>query len=88
MQSVFKGEAIFEQEEEDVNCLWLLEIVKKITTEIDNKCNKQFMLHKSLMSFFTVSQGETESKNSFLNRIKSNVQNLEMVGGINFMYST
>ena len=38
-----------------------------------------------MMSFFTVRQVETESNNSFLNRFKSNVQNLELVGGINFL---
>ena len=40
------------------------------------------------MSFFTMRQGTTESNNSFLNRFKSNVHNLELVGGSNFMYST
>ena len=68
--------------------LWLLNTVKKITSGIDNKDNKQFMLHKALMYFFTVRQGETESNGVFLNISKSNVQNLELVGGSNFLYIT
>ena len=62
--------------------------MKKITSRIDNKNNTQFILHEALLSFFTMRQGETESNNSFLNRFKSNVHNLELVGGSNFMYST
>ena len=69
-----------------MNFLWLPKTVKKITSGIDNRDNKQFMLHKSLISFFTIRQGEIESNNSFLNRFKSNVQNLELVGGSNFLY--
>ena len=46
------------------------------------------MLHKSLMYFFTMRQGETKSKNSLLNRFKSNVQILELVGGRKFLYNT
>ena len=33
-------------------------------------------------------QGETESNHSFLNDFKSNVQNLELAGGSNLLYST
>ena len=40
------------------------------------------------MSFFTMKQGETKSNNYFLNSFKSNVQNLELVVGRNFLYST
>ena len=69
-----------------MNCLWLLKTVKEITARVDNKKNKQFMLHESLMYFFEMRQVETESKNSFLNCFKSNVQNLELVKGINFLY--
>ena len=46
------------------------------------------MLHEALMSFFTIRQGETESNNYFLNRFKSNVQNLELFRERNFLYST
>ena len=70
-----------------MNCLCLLKTVKKITARSD-KDRKQFMLHESLMYFFTMRQGETESNDSFLNCFKSNVQNLELVRGGNFLYST
>ena len=33
-------------------------------------------------------QGETESNDLFLNFFKSNVQNLELVGGTKFLYIT
>ena len=46
------------------------------------------MLHKTLMFFFTMRQGESESNDLFLNRFKSNVQNLELVGGRKFLYIT
>ena len=65
VQSVSKEEANFEQEEGDVNCLCLLKNVKKITAGIDNKDNKKSMLHEALISFFTMRQGETDSKNLF-----------------------
>ena len=42
-QSVLKGEANFEREEEVVHCPWLLKAVKKTTAGINNKENKQFM---------------------------------------------
>ena len=87
VQSVLKGEEDFEEREEDVDCLWLLKSIKKITAGIDNKDNKQYTLHESIMCFFTMRQGETESNDSYLNRFKSNIQNLELVGGSNFLYS-
>ena len=65
-----------------------MKTVKEISARIDNNNNKQFILHESLISFFTMRQGETESNNSFLNDFKSNVQNLELAGGSNFLYST
>ena len=44
--SVLKGEANFEQEEEDVKFLCILKTLKKITAGIDNKDNKKFMIHE------------------------------------------
>ena len=70
VQSILKGEANFKQEEEDVNCLWLLKTVNKITAGIKNKDNKQFMLYEELMYFFTKRQGETNSNDSFTNIFK------------------
>ena len=46
VQSVLKGEANFEQEEEDVKFLCILKTLKKITAGIDNKDNKKFMIHE------------------------------------------
>ena len=45
VQSVLKGEEDFEKRKEDVDCLWLLKSIKKITAGIDNKDNKQYILH-------------------------------------------
>ena len=64
MKSILKGESNSEQKEEDVNCLWLLKTVKKITAGIYNKDNKKFMLHEALRSFFTMRQEETDSNAS------------------------
>ena len=41
VKSVLKGEEDFEKREEEVDCLWLLKSIKKITVGIDNKDNKQ-----------------------------------------------
>ena len=39
------------------------------------------------MCFFKTRQGETESNDLYLKFFKSSVQNLELVGGSNFLYS-
>ena len=61
--------------------------VKKITAGINNKDNKQYVLHKALLLLYAMRQGDTELNNSYFTRFKSNVQNLELVGGANFFFS-
>ena len=50
VQAALKGDALFEVKEEEHNCIWLLNAVKNITAGIDNKDNKQYVLHEALLS--------------------------------------
>ena len=69
------------------NIIWLLNKVKKITAGVDKKANPELTLHEYTMDLFTMRQGHTDAYEECLNRFKSRLQNMEMAGGKNLLYS-
>ena len=69
------------------NIIWLLNKVKKITAGVDKKANPELTLHEYTMDLFTMRQVHTDAYEEYLNRFKSRLQNMEMAGGKNLLYS-
>ena len=69
------------------NIIWLLNKVKKITAGVDKKANPELTLHEYTMDLFTMRQVQTDAYEEYLNRFKSRLQNMEMAGGKNLLYS-
>jgi hypothetical protein len=81
LSSVVENSKDFREHDKKNDVLWLLKEVKQITSGLDMKCNKRFMYHEALTILITMRQGETETLDSWMNRVESNCQNLIMAGG-------
>ena len=81
LSSVVENSSDFRTSDKKNDILWLLNEVKQITSGLDMKCNKRFMYHEALSMLITMRQGDTETLDSWMNRVESNCQNLIMAGG-------
>jgi len=48
---------------------------------VDLKINSALTLHKQILLFFTMRQGQIESEDKYLTRFNARVKSLEMLGG-------
>ena len=85
LQAIIKGDNDYDSKHKRRDVIWLFDQIKITTAGIDNKSNKYKNLLASLMTLFTMRQGETESNDKFLTRFKSNVQTVELSGGNDFL---
>ena len=81
LQSVIVEMDDYEDKASECDVIWLLEQLKLATSGIDNTTNKYDNLIETILTLFTMRQGDTESNDSFLKRFKSNVQSFELAGG-------
>ena len=81
LQSAIIGMDEYEDKSSECDVIWLLEQLKLVTSGIDKTTDKYGNLIKTIMTLFTMRQGDTESNDGFLRRFKSNVQSFELAGG-------
>ena len=56
--------------------IWLLNKVKKITLGVGTRTNPGLVLHKQMMEFFTMIQGQTEADEDYINMFNLRLQNM------------
>ena len=85
--SILKQEDEHEMRNAKQDALWLLEVLKKLASGLDNKSNKRCNLFNALCAFITMRQGETESDANYMKRLRINLDTLIAAGGKHILYS-
>jgi len=71
LRSALKADKNFESESEIFEALWLLKSIKTVSSGMDIKANPDLTLHKQLLTFLTMQQGQNESNDDYLVRCNS-----------------
>ena len=59
-----------------------------MTAGVDTKANPFLVLHKQIISFFNVCQGQNETEDEYLVHLNSTKRSLEIMGGEQIFVST
>ena len=81
LQAAIKLDENYEEKSKKYDGVWLLKNVKKMIAGMGETKNKEYILHKKLQNFYLIRQFENETVQQYLERFKSNLQSLKMIGG-------
>ena len=80
-QATIKGTSKYEEKSDDFDAILLLTEIKIAISGIDLKTNPRLTLHETVSTLYKMKEGETEAKNNYLERFKSNNMTVELTGG-------
>ena len=86
-QATIKGTSKYEEKSDDFDAILLLTEIKIAISGIDLKTNPRLTLHETVSTLYKMKEGETEAKNNYLERFKSNNMTVELTGGKDFFCS-
>ena len=87
LRSALKANKNFKSKSEIFEALWLLKSIKTVSSGVDIKENPALTLHKQLLTFLTMQQGQSESDDDYLVRFISWYQSLKMSRSASVMWS-
>ena len=87
LQTTIKGTSKYEDNSDDFDAIWLLTEIKIVISGIDLKANPSLTLHEALLTLYKMKQGETKANDNYLERFKSNIMTVELIGGKDFFCS-
>ena len=81
LQEIIKGDDDFVYKDTTFDSIWLLQKAKLTSSGVDSKANKHLTFVQALTSFCTIQQGQSESNDSFRQRIDAAALTLGLAGG-------
>ncbi len=87
LQATVKFMDDYNTKDEGKDIVWLLTQLQRETAGIDSLGNRHITLIKTLRTLINIHQGDDESDDGYLKRMKANAESLKLAGGRNVMIS-
>lgn len=81
LQADIKGIQDYTDKFEDLDSLWLITELKKLTSGIDSRSDPRLTFHRALAELYKLYQGETESNDKYHERFKICINTVEPAQG-------
>ena len=81
-----RGDKKFTKKDRNSDVLWLLKTIKKIMSGVTLRKNETLTYCNLVRELLNLTQGSTETLETFVKRLMTKIQTVELAGGLNFFF--